>query len=55
MQIAVGKLSDYSKGLSASEARSRLARDGANDLPVSGQRGALRLIRDVSASRCSCC
>ncbi len=47
MQIAVGKLSDYSKGLSASEARSRLARDGANELPVSGQRGALRLIRDV--------
>jgi Ca2+-transporting ATPase len=35
------------EGLSTSDARDRLARDGANELPVSERRGLLRLIRDV--------
>jgi Ca2+-transporting ATPase len=36
-------------GLSETTARSRLARDGANELPVSRPRGMLRLLRDVVA------
>ena len=34
-------------GLSETEARSRFARDGANELPVSRPRSVLRLLRDV--------
>lgn len=35
------------EGLTAGEARARLVRDGANELPVSQRRGVLRLVGDV--------
>ena len=34
-------------GLSAVEARERLARDGPNELPATARRGAWGLLRDV--------
>ncbi len=40
---------DLHEGLSDTEARARLAREGANELPVSQPRGLLRLLGDVVA------
>ena len=36
------------QGLSSAQAQARLARDGANELPVSQRKGLLRLIRDIA-------
>ncbi len=39
---------EQAQGLSSDEAQARLARDGANELPVSQRKGLLRLIRDIA-------
>ena len=42
------EVSAVNTGLSSVEAQARLARDGANELPVSQRKGLLRLIRDIA-------
>ena len=40
---------EQAQGLSSAQAQARLARDGANELPVSQRKGLLRLIRDIAS------
>jgi Ca2+-transporting ATPase len=42
-------LPEVHEGLSSVEAQARLARDGANALPVSARKGLLRLLRDIAS------
>jgi len=42
------EVSVVNTGLSSVEAQARLARDGANELPVTQRKGLLRLIRDIA-------